>query len=70
MGQTCKIGAGAPPEKSGLPTMACMKGLHPKGEPFSGFRIQKWWGFHSLQCIKGEGSIPLWSVKSSKMANR
>ena len=38
MGQTCIIGAGAPLEKLGLPTMAYMKGLHPKGEPFSGFR--------------------------------
>jgi len=34
MGQTCKIGAGAPPEKLGLPTKACMKGLHAKGEAF------------------------------------
>ena len=70
MGQTCKIGAGAPPEKLGLPTMACMKGLHPKGNLFQVSGIQKWWGFHSLQCIKWEGSKPRWSVKSSKMANR
>ena len=53
MGQTCKIGAGAPPEKLGLPTMACMKGLHPKGNLFQVSEYRNGGDFTRCSVLKG-----------------
>ena len=51
-----------------LPIMAYTGRLRPKGEPFSGFRYMKGYGFHLLKYMKGREICHL--VKRPKRENR